>query len=289
MRYRLSAEGSLKKHLRRLVRSINDDIALALLLACRDPERGVHEARKGCKEMRAVLRLIRPQLGEVEFRHGQDFYRTVSGKLSGNRDAKVRIQTWSRLVAESPRLQRKVFTSVTNFLSAQQQPDSADERDRDFYLELAAEIGRQGEAPQTWDFPKSLPDLIPSLKTIYRDACMAGKNARRSANTDSFHRFRKRSKDLFYCLRVLRPVFDTNLKSMVAGLQEMSEIQGEANDQTVLLTYLQEHRKSLGLDDSDWKLVQSRIMKKRRGLQKHAHKMAEKYLTEPPGAFVKSL
>ncbi|PCM45810.1 CHAD domain-containing protein [Marinobacter sp. ANT_B65] len=288
MRYRLSVEGSLKKHLRRLVCSINDDIALALLLACRDPERGVHEARKSCKEMRAVLRLIRPWLGEAEFRYWQDFYRSFSGKLSGNRDAMVRVQTWKSLVAEFPRLQGKAFAGVASFLSAQQ-PDSADERGRDFYLELALEIGKQSEVPQTWNLPKSLSDLLPNLKTIYRDACEAGKTAKRSNNTDSFHRFRKRSKDLFYCLRVLKPVIDTNLTSMVAGLQEMSEIQGNANDQAVLLAYLREHRKSLGLDDSDWKLVQNRITKKRSELRRQAHKMAKKHLMKSPGVFIKSL
>ncbi|MDX1587400.1 MAG: hypothetical protein R3296_00545 [Oleiphilaceae bacterium] len=68
MRYRLSPDGDVSKQLRRLMRSLNEEVALALLRACRDPEQDVHEARKRCKEIRALLRLFKPQMGKEAFR-----------------------------------------------------------------------------------------------------------------------------------------------------------------------------------------------------------------------------
>lgn len=116
MRYRLSPNGNFTKHFRRLLRSINDDIALVLLRACGDPEAGVHDARKGCKEIRALLRLVKLQMCKAEFTHRQAFYRSISGKLSDNRDAMVREKTWQNLVSETPSLQGITSDSVANFL-----------------------------------------------------------------------------------------------------------------------------------------------------------------------------
>lgn len=289
MRYRLSSDGSLNKHLCRLLQSINDDIALALLRAVRDPETGIHEARKGCKEIRGILRLLRPQLGEREFSYWQDFYRSLSGKLSGHRDHLVREQTWQNLVSETPRLQRKAFVSVARFLSLSPEPAIPDNKSRDTFLALALDVVEKSDMFGGQDLAKSLAELLPNLKTIYQKTRDAEKIANGSDDIESFHRFRKRSKDLFYCLRVLKPVFGKSIKPIVANLQKLTEVQGLANDQAVLLEFLTEHRDALDIDDSHWELVESLITKRLFGFQKQSHKMAKKLLSESPGAFIKFL
>ena len=271
------------------MRSINEDIALALLRACRDPETGVHEARKSCKEIRALLRLVRPQMGKAEFQQRQMFYKSIAAKLSGNRDAMVRKKTWQNLVAETPSIQNSTFEVVTQFLSKQQKLDPIDERGRDFFLDLALEVELENDAPKSWKLPKSLSDLTPNLKRIYRKTRDAQQKAENSDDIEDFHRFRKRSKDLFYCLRVLRPLFGKGFKGRLSNLEALTETQGLANDQAVLLAHLYEYRQEIDLDDSDWDLVQRCIMNKLEGLQKQSHGVAKKLLADSPRSFVKSL
>jgi len=289
MRYRLSPNGNFSKHLTRLVRSINDDIALALLRACRDPDVGVHEARKGCKEIRAILRLVKPNMEQSDFAGRQAFYREISARLSGNRDALVRQKTWQKLVSENPALEGRSSDEVARFLSSQEKLNALTEHGRDYFLDLALEVEKESTAPKNWDLPKSLSDLVPNIKKIYQKARKAEKEAQNSDDIEHFHEFRKRSKDLFYSLRVLRPMFGKGLKAMVSDLEELTETQGVANDHAVLMDYLVEHRQSLDLDDNELDQVLSVINKKLHELQGLSHKKAKKLLSEPPGAFIKLL
>ncbi|WP_339806515.1 CHAD domain-containing protein [uncultured Marinobacter sp.] len=289
MRYRLRPDGSFSKHLKRLMRSINEEIVLALLCACRDPERGVHEARKNCKEIRALLRLIRPQIGKTEFRFRQAFYQSVANQLSGNRDAVVREKTWQNLVTEVPTMQSPGYEIVAQFLSTQDKLDPEDENGRDFLLELAREVESEIDAPRQWNLPETLPDLIPNLKRIYQTARDAERKANTSDDIEEFHRFRKRTKDLFYCMRVLRPMFGKGLKSSVDDLEALTELQGIANDHAVLLAYLDQHRQAVDLDNARWEIVRGSILEKLGALQKQSHKMARKTLAQSADSFVKAL
>ncbi|MEQ9545717.1 MAG: CHAD domain-containing protein [Marinobacter sp.] len=289
MRYRLSPNGNLSKHLTRLVRSINDDIALSLIHACRDPETGVHEARKGCKEIRAILRLVKPNMEQNKFAAKQDFYRKVSGKLAGNRDAMVRQKTWNNLVVEASTLQGKIDETVTLFLDSQEALNPIAEKGRDFFVDLALDVEQESATPKNWDLPKSLSDLVPNIKKIYRKARDAEMKAKDSDDIEHFHKFRKRSKDLFYCMRVLRPMFGKGLKSMVSDLENLTEAQGLANDHAVLLDYLCEHRPSLNLEDTEWEQVNDCITLKLLELQRLSHKQAKALLSGSPGTFIKQL
>ena len=289
MRYRLSPNGNFAKHLRRLMRSINDEIALSLLRAFRDPETGVHEARKGCKEIRAILRLVKPHMDKEDFSDHQSFYKEVSAKLSGNRDALVRTKTWNSLVAEMPSLQGAPADTVAGFLSSQTLLDPLAEKGSDFFLDLALEVDAHNKEPKNWSLPKSLSDLVPNLKKIYQKARKAEKNARESEDIEDFHEFRKRSKDLFYCLRILRAMFGKGLKSKVSQLQNLTETQGDANDYAVLRDYLIDHREALELDEKDFELVKNAIQAKLHNLQDRAHSEAKHVLSESPGAFIKLL
>jgi len=289
MRYRLNPKGNFGKHLKRLMQSINDDIALALLYACRVPETGVHEARKSCKEMRALLRLIRPQIGKTEYSRWQEHYKTISGKLSGSRDAMVRVKTWQGLTGENSELQEQQFNAIGRFLSEQQKLNPLEAKGREFFIELALEVEAQSTAPKEWDLPKSSSELMPNLKRIYQKARDAEKKANSSDDIEAFHQFRKRSKDLLYCSRALRPMFGKSLKSKVDQFLVMTELQGLANDQAVLLEYLTDHRQQIDLEVEHLDLAEACILAKLKELQRQTHKLANKLFSDSPASFSKSL
>jgi len=236
-----------------------------------------------------MLRLVKPHMDKEDFRDNQSFYKEVSAKLSGNRDALVRTKTWNDLVAETPSLRGAPADTVEGFLSSQVQLDPLAEKGSDFFLDLALEVDSHNEEPKKWSLPKSLSDLVPNLKKIYQKARKAEKKARESEDIEDFHEFRKRSKDLFYCLRVLRPMFGKGLKSKVSQLQNLTETQGDANDYAVLRDYLIDHREALELDEKNFELVRIAIQEQLRNLQDRAHIEAKELLSESPRAFIKLL
>ncbi|QSP95088.1 CHAD domain-containing protein [Marinobacter salinisoli] len=280
MRYRLSRDGNFNKQLKRLIQSVHEDIALSLLQATREPETGVHEARKRTKEIRALLRLIRPWMGEAEYTGWRKRYRALAQKLGDSRDADVRLKTWRALVEQCPELQVKPFKRVARFLDDDKKRARSEVGDERFFLSLAQEVEAQRTAVQNWTLVSAPEELAAEFQRIYKKARRAQKKARKSEDIEDFHRFRKRSKDLFYCSRALRPVYGKRLKQWVRELQEVTEIQGQANDQAVLLDYLKEQRSVIGLDVRHWNIAKACVLKKRKKLQIASHKRARRLFAE---------
>lgn len=88
MAYRLKLKESLAKGVRRIA-SEQLGNAAARLQGASDPETGVHEARKSLKRTRALLRLVRPGLGDADFRKANARLRDIARGLSAARDSDV--------------------------------------------------------------------------------------------------------------------------------------------------------------------------------------------------------
>lgn len=88
MAYRLKLKEPLLKGVRRIAAEQLANAA-ARLQGDSDPESGVHEARKSLKRTRALLRLVRPGLGETQFRKFNERLRDIARTLSSARDRDV--------------------------------------------------------------------------------------------------------------------------------------------------------------------------------------------------------
>jgi CHAD domain-containing protein len=88
MAYRLKLKEPLAKGVRRIA-SEQLANAAARLQGESDGGRAVHEARKSLKRTRALLRLVRPGLGESQFRTSNEALRDIARTLSAARDRDV--------------------------------------------------------------------------------------------------------------------------------------------------------------------------------------------------------
>src|SRR5947209_6922314 len=94
MSFELKQEQSVGKNIRRIVRKQLDGASDALT----EKQKGsrddvVHEARKHFKKVRAVLRFVRPDIGEKAYRAENALFRDAARPLSEVRDAKIFIET----------------------------------------------------------------------------------------------------------------------------------------------------------------------------------------------------
>ncbi len=88
MAYRLKLKEPLTKGVRRIAGEQLGNAA-ARLEGGSNPETSVHEARKSLKRTRALLRLVRPGLGETDFRKANTRLRDIARGLSAVRDRDV--------------------------------------------------------------------------------------------------------------------------------------------------------------------------------------------------------
>jgi len=98
MAFELNLDESLRRNLRKIVRAQLDD-ALEELTGARKGSRdeAVHEVRKSFKKVRAVLRLVRPEIGEKTYREENTCFRDAARPLTEVRDAKILIETLDKL------------------------------------------------------------------------------------------------------------------------------------------------------------------------------------------------
>ena len=79
-------------------------------LACQDGKRDkhIHEARKATKRLRALVRLVRRELGDEVYALENQCYRDAGRRLSELRDATVLVETLDRLVESLAKTCRRV-------------------------------------------------------------------------------------------------------------------------------------------------------------------------------------
>ena len=97
--YRLKSKEKPRQGIRRMAEGQAND---ALEQLGKRGEKTVHEARKDLKKMRALLRLVRADLGKRTYRSENQRYRDAGRRLSAARDAEVKLETLSALQEHFP-------------------------------------------------------------------------------------------------------------------------------------------------------------------------------------------
>lgn len=209
-----------------------------------DPSECIHAARKDLKKLRAVARLARRELGEELYRAENARYRDAGRLLSGPRDAEVKLETLAGLRERSGGL----GPGVDEWLAALRA-----ERDR-AVEEVRGGAAAAGRASATTPLGRAIAAVEPaprriaawplgtgSWKLVGPGACRAyrrGRREMRRAAADpsgpAMHQWRKRAKDLWYQLRILRDAIPDSLADSLGLADELAEALGDHHDLILL-------------------------------------------------------
>jgi CHAD domain-containing protein len=221
------ALGRTEKALDELASADHDELASA-----------IHGARKDLKKMRAVLRLIRVELGEDLFKSENSRYRDAGRLLSGTRDAEVKLETLSAL--------RDRFGEDLPTLAARQWKATL-ERERNEVVdaahgETAGQIDAAGEAIEEgrvrilgWPLEADDWSLVgPGLAKGYERGRRAMKRTLAEPRPENVHEWRKRAKDLWYQLRIVREAWPSLLGETADQAHALADLLGDHHDLAVL-------------------------------------------------------
>lgn len=297
MSYELEIAEPIDVGVRRIANELIDDAIARVEAPDRDRHNAVHEVRKNCKQLRGLLRLIRPRvpgLYKAENKH----FRDAAASLSGIRDAEAALESYDALLkAFDGQVDRRGLAPARRALTLHKQRLSEDVADLDARLDAFGE--RMHEASKRvadWDLPADDPNhgkrgfglLEGGLAKTYKRGRKAMSVACEDPSVEIFHEWRKRAKYLRYHLRLLRPVWPRLLKRTRSEVKTLGDLLGEDHDLAVLEEVL---TVALSDDASQGRMDVLKALMRQRSLQirDQALWLGRRSYAEKPKAFRKRI
>jgi CHAD domain-containing protein len=248
-----------------------------------DRDEGVHRARRRVKRVRALLRLVRPALGEAYSTENARF-RDAARLLASSRDAAVAVQTVDALLARYQgaagyRLLGPVRLELILRHRACVARSRADRVD-DFRIALA----RAGESAGQWRFHAGgFAAIAGGLRATYARGRRAMRAAYRRPDDERFHEWRQQVRYHELHCELLRGVWRPVVKARSAEAHRLAEILGAEHDLAVLAGLVVPDPRAFGGDASVSVLL--RLIKLRRAeLKAVARPLGRKLYAERPAA-----
>ena len=258
----------------------------ALTASSDERARGIHQARKRFKEIRAVLRLVRQPLGK-DFARENARIRDAARLLSASRDVTAIVESWDALATTDADLfQSKPLREVRSRL-ASRKPDPVTGSEDDAIIQALAAIESIEADMVQWDLKAKGFDLYAQgLERTYRDGRKALARAEKHPDAHNLHEWRKRVKDHWYHTRLLLLGWPEQLKLRCALLKELSELLGDEHDLSMLRLLMEEQPELFG-DTELFEQIGSVIDKRRDLLQIRALRLGRRLYAESPNALRK--
>lgn len=221
------------------VRIAREQIAKAIAEAdneAESPERRVHEARRRCKKLRALFRLVAPDFNV--WREENDFVRDAARGLSRARDVRVA---------------RATFASLMSWAGRPVAPPPEDAGDPTAETEALQHFAGQMRLLQartaTWKVGDiDLHTLSAGLRRTYRRARWTRRFAERRRTDEAFHEWRKYAKYHWNQLGLLEECAEDVLPSMHKSAGDLAEALGLHHDLALLEAVLAATPSDLGPD-----------------------------------------
>jgi CHAD domain-containing protein len=284
--YRLKRSEAVADGVRRIARGRAESAREQLSGAGEGEElaEAIHAARKEMKKLRAVLRLVREGLGEETFAAENRRYRDAGRLLAATRDAEVKVETLAaleeRFGEEMPQAPSREWRLTLEAERDEVAGAAAGEvRAR---IEAARATLAQGIAAiPGWPLDAGSWKLIePGLLRSYRRGRREWKRTRARASAESVHQWRKRVKDLWYQLRIVRKAWPATIDEMATRAHELADLLGDHHDLTVLAADLRERA-----EIEDRAALASPIERRQDELLGEALELGARLFAEKPKAF----
>jgi CYTH domain-containing protein/CHAD domain-containing protein len=286
--YRLLADEDAAAGVRRVIASRLEKAAERL----REPLDGdalaeaIHGARKDLKKARAALRLVREEVGEETFKRENHALRDAARMLSASRDAEVKLETLAALVeggaGDVPPGPAALWHDA---LAADRDRTVEGEGDQiDAAVEAIDAVAAR--APE-WPLRHTGWKLLsPGLDTAYTEGRDAFEALPSQPSFEAVHDLRKRGKDLWYQLRLLRDAWPAVLEPTAEEIHEFTDLLGDHHDLAVLADDL-ERREEIGSAHKN--VLRELIAAEQHALLIDALSLGERVYAEKPGPFGRRL
>lgn len=250
MSYRFAAGQEPAQEIKRVMCEQIDQAMQELTDDNMDRHKGVHQARKRFKKIRALLRLVRHELGNV-YQNENQIFRDLGRQLSQARDAEAMIETFDSLCdTYKNQMRSSGFQAVRKALEQHRQTIVDEQVDLDKQIETAVDVLQEAKQ-RVMSWPLHLEryqDLLSELRQTYRDGRKAHAQAYRETTPEHFHEWRKRVKDHWYHVRLLQKTWPDLMQGYGQALKILAELLGDDHNLTVFRQTLLAQPETFGTD-----------------------------------------
>jgi CHAD domain-containing protein len=197
-----------------------------------DRHEAVHQARKRFKKIRAVLRLVRFELGET-YTCENAFYRDTGRALSTVRDAEAMIETADRLRERYPGEADGAALEAVRAALVEHRRHIADEEVglESRIAQVVKDLRSARRRAQDWPLSaEGFGALSEGLKKTYRRGRKALALAAEEPTTENLHEWRKRVKYHWYHARLLRGVWQPFMDGYRKSVHRLADLLGQVHD-----------------------------------------------------------
>lgn len=279
---------SVADNLRRIVHEQIDE-ARASLAATDAPDAAIHDVRKRLKKLRALVRLVRDEVGKDVYKRENACFRDAGRHLSGVRDAYVLVETMEQLLdhAADP----DAFGPIHDWLTRRYETLAAKHHDQDAETRAAVDDALTAARERVATWPVETPGfdaLRPGLHRVYQRGYERKADAEAQPSAERLHEWRKRVKYLWYHLRLLTPIAPEQITPLVDDLDQLQEVLGNDHDLAVLRRTLLDADDLPG-DVAAYEALLLLINERRAALQADAWVHGEQIYAAPPDAFIERI
>jgi CYTH domain-containing protein/CHAD domain-containing protein len=245
----------------------------------------IHGARKDLKKARAALRLVRDELGGKTFKRENRTLRDAGRALSASRDAEVKLATLDALVEGDGDVPPAAALRWREALVADRDR-IVGEKSGGTAEAVAAIEAVAARAPEWKLRADGWKLLAPGLDTAYRDGRRAFAALGEEPDFEAVHELRKRGKDLWYQLRLLRDAWRPVLEPAAEEVHDFTDLLGDHHDLAVLCIDLVGRSEA---DDADREALRTLIEARQASLIAEALAAGERIYAEKPKAFARRM
>ena len=241
MSYCFQVDEKVGHGVRRIAAELLDELLAEVTDESIPVHQRVHSARKHCKKIRGLLRLVRPGLGAT-YSVENEAVRDAGRLLSAMRDSQTMIDAFSKLVDRPGREFDDATASVVSDGLVRRQEaifgdaDDVNHRLREFRERIAAVRQRVDD----WDIAGGgRATVLGGAKRTYARGRLAMAAAYDEHSSEAFHQWRKRVKDHWTHMLLLEDVWQPVMTLYSDQLKKLSDLLGDDHDLAVISAELQ--------------------------------------------------
>lgn len=250
--------------------------AQSLLSEDRDHAVAIHETRKSLKRLRALLRLIRPAMGESTFKDENAQLRDIGLSLSGARDRYVLLETLTKLEAAVGLGRRGLADTLRQAIAA------ANGQGAPLTMQQAhARLAEAKKRLSNLEIAGSGFDVVGAgLERSYRRARRAFAAAYEQPSDELFHEWRKGAQAHWRQMTLLGRGWPDLLGARALEARVLSQLLGDDHDLALLVAFV--HSDAAGLGEEQAALVEKAARKRQAELREVARPHGERLFAESP-------
>lgn len=255
-----------------------------------DKAEATHEIRRCVKRVRALLVLLREPLGGARYRDAKSVLRKIGRSLSAKRDAEVRLKTLTHLEQRYfPGRPSLLIRAIHEAFVAQGRRCLAH-----LIRSNAAAAGSVTLKTMLADFAAwpvadyGWKELRRAVRRSYERARTSYRKAKDDPIPARLHRWRKRVKELWSHLRLLRRASPAFMEELAQDFEVLGEFLGDDHDLLVLKAALKK-RRCRDKDHAAMATLFELIALRREELLDAAFDLGERLHEESPADFVREL